>query len=147
MAELVLVRHGQASFGAADYDKLSDLGWRQSRWLGEYFAERGITFPAKTTQYSVNEGMWGASVGGRETLNSWDALPESVYPGGALDPARAPRTLVIGFERGVPVELQMYPMARRAFDFRPDQSPEEKIATRHALQRLRQQLPKLKEAE
>lgn len=44
MAELVLVRHGQASFGADDYDKLSELGWRQSRWLGEYFAERGARF-------------------------------------------------------------------------------------------------------
>ena len=39
------------------------------------------------------------------------------------------------WERGVPVELQMYPMARRAFDFRPDASPEEKVATRHARQR------------
>lgn len=44
MAELILVRHGQASFGADDYDKLSELGWQQSRWLGEYFAERGIAF-------------------------------------------------------------------------------------------------------
>ena len=44
MAELILVRHGQASFGADNYDKLSDLGWRQSRWLGEHFAERGATF-------------------------------------------------------------------------------------------------------
>ena len=44
MAELVLVRHGQASFGADDYDKLSELGWRQSRWLGEYFAERHAAF-------------------------------------------------------------------------------------------------------
>ena len=44
MAELILVRHGQASFGAADYDQLSELGWRQSRWLGEYFAERGAAF-------------------------------------------------------------------------------------------------------
>jgi broad specificity phosphatase PhoE len=44
MAQLVLVRHGQASFGADDYDKLSELGWRQSRWLGEYFAERGMEF-------------------------------------------------------------------------------------------------------
>ena len=41
------------------------------------------------------------------------------------------------WERGVPVELQMYPMARRAFDFRRDQSPEEKTATRHARQRAR----------
>jgi len=44
------------------------------------------------------------------------------------------------WERGVPVELQMYPMARRAFDFRPDQSPEEKVAARHAAQRERQWL-------
>ncbi len=44
MALLFLVRHGQASFGAADYDRLSDLGRKQSRWLGEYFRERGIVF-------------------------------------------------------------------------------------------------------
>jgi argininosuccinate synthase len=71
----------------------------------DWLAERGVTFPAKTTAYSINEGMWGASVGGRETLNSWDALPEAVYPGGALDPARAPRTILIGFERGIPTSL------------------------------------------
>ncbi len=41
------------------------------------------------------------------------------------------------WERGVPVEIQMYPLARRAFDFRRDASPEEKIATRHARQRAK----------
>jgi len=44
MTELLLLRHAQASFGAADYDRLSELGWRQARWLGEYFAERNIVF-------------------------------------------------------------------------------------------------------
>ncbi|MEO8124530.1 MAG: dienelactone hydrolase family protein [Burkholderiales bacterium] len=44
------------------------------------------------------------------------------------------------WERSVPVELQMYPMARRAFDFRADASPEEKIATRHARARAVQWL-------
>ena len=39
------------------------------------------------------------------------------------------------WERGVPVEYQVYPFARRAFDFRADQGPEEKIAARHARQR------------
>lgn len=39
MAELLLVRHGQASFGAADYDKLSDLGIEQSRALGRWWAQ------------------------------------------------------------------------------------------------------------
>jgi len=46
------------------------------------------------------------------------------------------------YERGVPVEMQYYPLARRAFDFRNDQSPEEKIATRHARERVRDWLRK-----
>lgn len=44
MAELYLVRHGQASFGADDYDQLSLLGRQQGQLLGEYFAEREIVF-------------------------------------------------------------------------------------------------------
>ena len=44
MALVFLVRHGQASFGTSDYDRLSDQGRRQSRWLGEYFRARGIIF-------------------------------------------------------------------------------------------------------
>jgi carboxymethylenebutenolidase len=39
------------------------------------------------------------------------------------------------YERGVPAELQTYPLARRAFDFRADATPEEKIAARHARER------------
>lgn len=44
MAEFYLVRHGQASFGTDDYDRLSTLGEQQSLWLGQYFAERDIHF-------------------------------------------------------------------------------------------------------
>ena len=39
MAELLLIRHGQASFGAADYDQLSPLGEQQSRRLGAWLRE------------------------------------------------------------------------------------------------------------
>jgi broad specificity phosphatase PhoE len=46
MATLYLVRHGQASFGAEDYDNLSELGRRQSQRLGAYWAERGLRFDA-----------------------------------------------------------------------------------------------------
>ena len=49
MGTLYLVRHGQASFGAADYDQLSDLGARQCRRLGEYFRSRGRRFEAVLT--------------------------------------------------------------------------------------------------
>ena len=44
MSELYLVRHAQASFGAANYDQLSDLGHKQSRWLGDYMGMRGLKF-------------------------------------------------------------------------------------------------------
>jgi broad specificity phosphatase PhoE len=44
MTELFLVRHGQASFGAKNYDKLSPLGHQQSQWLGDYFSERQFHF-------------------------------------------------------------------------------------------------------
>lgn len=46
MGKLYLVRHGQASFGADDYDLLSPLGQRQSRRLGAYFKDKGVTFDA-----------------------------------------------------------------------------------------------------
>ncbi len=46
MGTLYLVRHGQASFGAADYDQLSELGHRQALRLGRYWAERGQRFDA-----------------------------------------------------------------------------------------------------
>jgi len=44
MSELFLVRHAQASFGTDDYDRLSDLGHRQARWLGEHFRQRELDF-------------------------------------------------------------------------------------------------------
>ena len=41
MAELIVVRHGQASFGADDYDALSEVGQEQSRLAGDALREAG----------------------------------------------------------------------------------------------------------
>ena len=49
MGNLYLVRHGQASFGADDYDVLSPLGQQQSLRLGEYFNYKGVKFDAALT--------------------------------------------------------------------------------------------------
>ena len=49
MGTLYLVRHGQASFGAADYDQLSPLGFQQCQKLGEYWRARGMQFDAVLT--------------------------------------------------------------------------------------------------
>jgi len=42
MSKLLLIRHGQASFGKKDYDNLSDLGIQQATWLGNYLNECGL---------------------------------------------------------------------------------------------------------
>lgn len=49
MGRLFLVRHGQASFGADNYDQLSPMGYRQCVRLGEYFRERGFAFEGVLT--------------------------------------------------------------------------------------------------
>ena len=49
MGQIYLVRHGQASFGAADYDKLSDTGIEQARLLGAWFAGCGQRFGTAVT--------------------------------------------------------------------------------------------------
>ena len=93
MGTLYLVRHGQASFGADDYDQLSELGQRQSRRLGEYFAERGTHFDGliagtlrrhKQTLAGILEGMDRAGEHlAWEGLNEYDsaALIATVHPG------------------------------------------------------------------
>ena len=46
MGTLYLVRHGQASFGSHDYDRLSELGERQCAALGAWMQRRGLRFEA-----------------------------------------------------------------------------------------------------
>jgi broad specificity phosphatase PhoE len=77
MGTLYLVRHGQASFGAADYDQLSELGLRQSVQLGRYFAAKGRTFDAvlSGTLHRHTQTLAGISEG------MGTALPPSPWPG------------------------------------------------------------------
>jgi broad specificity phosphatase PhoE len=49
MSTLYLVRHGQASFGQSNYDRLSELGERQSRLLGEYWLRWSVSLDAVYT--------------------------------------------------------------------------------------------------
>ena len=49
MSTIYLIRHGQASFGSENYDKLSDLGCRQAMLLGEYLSNNNIYFGAAYT--------------------------------------------------------------------------------------------------
>jgi argininosuccinate synthase len=46
----------------------------------EFLKSKGVNREWHKAAYSINKGLWGTSVGGRETLNSWDFLPESAFP-------------------------------------------------------------------
>ena len=80
MGILYLVRHGQASFGADDYDVLSPLGMQQAVRLGEYFKTKGITFDAALTgtlkrQISTFEGIC-QGMGQPLEARQWQGLNE-----------------------------------------------------------------------
>lgn len=45
-----------------------------------YLKTKGIHFSAEKARYSINKGIWGTSVGGKETLNSMGQLPEEAWP-------------------------------------------------------------------
>lgn len=72
-----------------------------------YLQERGFDVPKKTTKYSINDGIWGTSVGGTETLGSDKALPFEAFP--HLRPPHElpdkPEEITIAFEQGLPVAL------------------------------------------
>jgi argininosuccinate synthase len=46
----------------------------------EYLKKHGVSMNFEKAAYSVNKGIWGTSVGGKETLTSSDYLPESAWP-------------------------------------------------------------------
>jgi argininosuccinate synthase len=71
-----------------------------------YLASRGVVLPPKMTRYSVNEGLWGTTIGGGETHDPWELPPEELFPGNTAARApRAPRTVTVAFRRGRPVAL------------------------------------------
>ena len=45
-----------------------------------YLHENGVEYNAEKAKYSINKGLWGTSVGGKETLNSRETLPENAWP-------------------------------------------------------------------
>lgn len=46
----------------------------------DYLKKHGIDWPWEKAKYSINQGVWGTSVGGAETLTSHQTLPEEAYP-------------------------------------------------------------------
>lgn len=64
----------------------------------DYLRDNGIDFDFKKAEYSINQGVWGTSVGGKETLSSRHTLPENAYTR-HLELSE-PRELKLTFEKG-----------------------------------------------
>ena len=68
-----------------------------------FLKEHGVEMNFQKALYSINKGIWGTSVGGKETLNSRQALPEEAYPTQVTETAQ--RTIKITFDKGQPVAI------------------------------------------
>ena len=64
----------------------------------EYLKAKGVDFNFEKAKYSINKGLWGTSVGGKETLNAMGMLPEEAWP---TPVSKAdPEEVKLGFTRG-----------------------------------------------
>jgi argininosuccinate synthase len=84
---------------------------RDNDWVREdqlrYLKEHGLPLPDQGSDYSVNRGLWGITIGGKETLTSDNAIPESawVLSASAFSSPKAPSQHTLQFEHGVPTAL------------------------------------------
>ncbi len=72
-----------------------------------YLRDRGIEVSAERAAYSINRGLGGVTIGGKERTDTLETIPESawVLTRGAFDALRPAEAHVLSFERGVPVAL------------------------------------------
>jgi len=64
----------------------------------DYLRKKNVNFNFEKAKYSINKGLWGTSVGGKETLNSLGMLPEEAWP--TPISKSTPEKVILGFIRG-----------------------------------------------
>ena len=78
----------------------------------DFLKNRNLPVPPHGADYSINHGLWGVTVGGKETLTSEGCIPEHAWPlsAGAFGQNPEPAFVTISFEKGIPVGLDGVPM-------------------------------------
>ena len=69
----------------------------------DYLKSQGVELSWEKAQYSINQGLWGTSVGGSETLTSHQALPDTAYPSPLKE--HTPKKIILTFKAGELVAL------------------------------------------
>ncbi len=70
-----------------------------------YLKKHKISVNSTSKSYSINKGLLGTTIGGKETKNSWESLPDEIYPGiNSIDktPDR-PDEIILKFQKGLPL--------------------------------------------
>jgi argininosuccinate synthase len=85
---------------------IRDRAFRRSEEL-EYLQQLQLPIPPAGAAYSINRGLWGVTIGGKETLTSSGSIPESawVLSRDAFTNPRAAETHRLSFETGRPTAL------------------------------------------
>jgi argininosuccinate synthase len=65
----------------------------------DFLKKHGVETDYEKMQYSINQGIWGTSVGGKETLTSDKGLPNESFPN-QLETTESERIVELGFEKG-----------------------------------------------
>ncbi|MEK7544474.1 MAG: argininosuccinate synthase [Patescibacteria group bacterium] len=76
-----------------------------------FLEKHGIPVEMSSKDYSVNKGMLGTTIGGKETKNSWELPPDDVYPT-VVDIESAPKNgeeIIISFQKGLPTAVNGKP--------------------------------------
>ena len=83
-----------------------DNSWVRDEQLA-YLEQHGLPLPAQGSAYSINRGLWGTTIGGRETLTSDNTLPEDawVLSADAFTTPRESSRHTLQFAAGVPTAL------------------------------------------
>ena len=66
----------------------------------QFLAENGFEINFEKAQYSINKGLWGTSVGGKETLTSHGYLPETAFPSQVNNAVATSTELTLHFKKG-----------------------------------------------
>jgi argininosuccinate synthase len=69
----------------------------------DYLKKFGFEADFTKMEYSINQGLWGTSIGGKETLTTNKNLPEEAYPSQLQE--TEPKTIELGFEKGELISL------------------------------------------
>ncbi|OUU80233.1 MAG: argininosuccinate synthase [Gammaproteobacteria bacterium TMED78] len=84
-----------------------DQSWARDDQVS-YLKKLGLPTPKSGSTYSINRGLWGVTIGGSETLDSKETIPESSWelsPNVFPSSSKNEQKIIIEFKKGIPIKI------------------------------------------